>query len=58
MPSILKMCLEYRILDDGDDISSLQQVLVGGAMLPEETARQVDLVLGGKLIQVFGTAEV
>lgn len=57
MPSILKMCLEYRILDDGDDISSLQQVLVGGAMLPEETARQVDLVLGGKLIQVFGTAE-
>lgn len=57
VPSILKMCLEYRILDDGDDISSLQQVLVGGAMLPEETARQVDLVLGGKLIQVFGTAE-
>ena len=53
------MCIRdrYRILDDGDDISSLQQVLVGGAMLPEETARQVDLVLGGKLIQVFGTAE-
>lgn len=57
VPSILKMCLEYRKLDDGNDISSLQQVLVGGAMLPEETARQVDLAFGGKLIQVFGTAE-
>ena len=57
VPSILKMCLEYREIDDSDDISSLQQILVGGAMLPEEIAKRVDLVLGGKLIQVFGTAE-
>ncbi len=57
VPAILKMCLEYRMIDDSDDLSSLELVLVGGAMLPEETARKTDSILGSKLIQVFGTAE-
>lgn len=57
VPSILKMCMAYRNIDDCDDLSSLEMILVGGAMLQEETARKVDAVLNGKLIQVFGTAE-
>lgn len=57
VPSVLKMCIEYRNFDDCDDLSSLEMILVGGAMLQEEVARKVDSVLNGKLIQVFGTAE-
>ena len=57
VPAILKMCMEYRMIDDSDDLSSLELILVGGAMLPEETARKTDSFFDAKLIQVFGTAE-
>ncbi|MGI5228139.1 (2,3-dihydroxybenzoyl)adenylate synthase [Actinoallomurus sp. CA-142502] len=39
------------------DLSSLELVLVGGAKYGEEAARRLAPALGGRLMQVFGTAE-
>ncbi|MDX3382206.1 AMP-binding protein [Streptomyces niveiscabiei] len=42
---------------DGSDLSSLRLVQVGGARLPEETARLLPKALDCRLQQVFGMAE-
>lgn len=57
VPSILKVCLEYRKIDETDDISSLKMILVGGAPLKRSIAEEVDILLKSKLIQVYGIAE-
>lgn len=57
VPSVLKMCVDYRKEDDDESLESLQFILSGGAMLPEDLAREADKYLEAKLIQVFGTAE-
>lgn len=57
VPSILKMCVDYRKEDADESLESLQFILSGGAMLPEDLAREADKYLEAKLIQIFGTAE-
>lgn len=57
VPAVLSMCLDYRREDDSDDISSLEFVMVGGAMLPKEVEDCAEEVLGCRLLQIYGTAE-
>jgi len=57
VPTVLNMCIQYRSYDDSDDLSSLNMIMVGGAVLPESVAQKVDSCFDCKLIQIFGTAE-
>lgn len=57
VPAVLNVWLEMLEWDDEFDISSLQIVQVGGAVLEPELGKKAFQVLGSKLMQVFGTAE-
>lgn len=57
VPQLLKMFTQYRKIDSASDLSSLETVLVGGAMLYPKDAEEFIDTFGNKLIQVFGTAE-
>lgn len=57
VPAMITMCLELLELDDSYDISSLEVLLVGGAVLEDSLADKIVSELSCKLAQVFGTAE-
>jgi yersiniabactin salicyl-AMP ligase len=57
VPSLLRMCIDYRNVDDSNALDSLKFVMVGGSVLERELAEQVEPVMGTKLMQIFGTAE-
>ena len=57
VPSLVSMCLRYRKLFREDDISTLQYVMVGGAMFRSEDARLLEQELSCIVIQVFGMSE-
>lgn len=58
VPAMLNLCLEMSEWDEDIDISSLEILQVGGAMLEESLAQKViDIWSDCKLMQVFGTAE-
>lgn len=57
VPSLFKMFTQLRKTDTVTDLSSLQQMLVGGGMLYPAEAEEFMGLFGEKLIQVFGMAE-
>ncbi|SFA97337.1 yersiniabactin salicyl-AMP ligase [Acetitomaculum ruminis DSM 5522] len=57
VPTVLNMCMQYRKIDDSDDLKSLEFIMVGGAVLPAKLSKNVDKLFGAKLIQIYGTAE-
>ncbi len=57
VPAVLGMCINYRMEDQEEDISSLRFVMTGGAMLPKEIEDKAEDVLGCTLLQIYGTAE-
>ncbi len=57
VPSMVSMCMEMMEWDDSFDLSSLQILQVGGAMLEESLAKKIISSWPCKLMQVFGTAE-
>lgn len=57
VPTVLEMCLQYRKESKEEDISSLNFVMTGGAMLPKECEDSAVDVLDCVLLQIYGTAE-
>lgn len=56
VPPLARLWVEARDWEESD-LSSLQVVMVGGARLEADLARQIMTRLGGQLQQVFGMAE-
>jgi yersiniabactin salicyl-AMP ligase len=54
---LVNLCLDYRVVDDSADLSSVQFLLIGGSMLQKSVAERVEPILGCKLVQIFGIAE-
>ena len=57
VPAMLELCLQYREDDSETDISTLDFVIIGGAMLPRETAHAAERIMGCTALEIFGTAE-
>lgn len=57
VPAMVNVCMEMLEWDDGFDISSLEVLQVGGAMLDDTLADRIISEWPCKLMQVFGTAE-
>lgn len=57
VPALVNMCIRYRNLFDDDDVSTLQDVMVGGAMFRPEEAAAIEHLLGCTVIQVYGMSE-
>ncbi|MBY9080397.1 salicylate synthase [Paenibacillus sp. HN-1] len=57
VPALVKLWLEELEWNKASDLSSLEVVQVGGAMLEESLARRIMPELGCRLQQVFGMAE-
>lgn len=57
VPAMVNIWLEVLEWDDSYDISSLEVIQVGGAMLDENIAKRIMPEMKCKLQQVFGTAE-
>ncbi|GIQ70287.1 salicylate synthase [Xylanibacillus composti] len=57
VPSLASMWLDVLEWDRTSDISSLEVLQIGGAMLEEQLARRIMPEMGCKLQQVFGMAE-
>lgn len=57
VPALMNLWLEVLEWDDSYDISSLEVVQVGGAMLDEKVARRIISKMPFKLQQVYGIAE-
>ncbi len=57
VPTLAKIWLEVLEWDDTFDISSLEYVIVGGALLDKETATRLISTVNCKLIQAYGMSE-
>lgn len=57
VPALVNMCIHYRKMFNDDNISSLEYVMVGGAMFHHEDARSLETYLDCTVIQVFGMSE-
>lgn len=57
VPSVVNLCVQYRQLDESNDLSSLKYVLVGGASFTSTQAKQCEKYLEARLIQVYGMTE-
>lgn len=57
VPAMVSMCMELMEWDDSFDLSSLNILQVGGALLEDTLAEKIIHTWPCKLMQVFGTAE-
>ncbi len=57
VPTLLHLLLDARSMLTDIPLSSLQQIFVGGSMLPVSDAKKTQDLFGNVLVQVFGIAE-
>ncbi len=57
VPAVANLCVQYRQVDDGYDISSLKYLLVGGSVFSPSQAELLEEVLHTTIIQVYGMSE-
>lgn len=57
VPTIVKMCIEYLKVDNSYNISSLNKMVVGGAMITNELAKKATEMFKCKIIQGYGCTE-
>ena len=57
VPTVVNICIQYRQVDDGNDISTLEYLLVGGSVFPPKLAELAEKSFETKIIQVYGMSE-
>lgn len=57
VPAVTNLCIQYRQIDDSNDISSLKYLLVGGAVFSPQQAELSEKVLNTTIVQVYGMSE-
>lgn len=57
VPTLAKMCIEFRKNCKDDNLSSLNSVMVGGSYLNPQMAKEIELYFETTIIQVYGMSE-
>lgn len=57
VPAVARLCIAYRQVYDGDDISSLRYVYEGGARVTADLIHDTEKWLGGRVMNAYGMSE-